>query len=99
MQTFAQIIEEAVFGAPIEAVVIGRDGRATGPCEFEPWQHVVLSWGEGRPHLDYEVDNSGAGHAIYVYTPAHVVFLTEYDGTYSLKTVPRHPVGGEPEVH
>ena len=92
-KTFADDIEEAAGGEPIEAIVIAN----------YPWRpHVipenqtntVLSWEEARPLLDYLYDR-GFGlsdcNAIYAWTPTRVLFVHEYDGATGVHWLPRSP--------
>lgn len=64
-----------------------RDGYTSGPLP-------ILSWQEARPHLDYQYD-SGYGavdcHAVYAWTPSRVLFISQYDGSTHVTSVPRHP--------
>lgn len=95
---FAQQIDEALDGEPVEGVVIGKFG----------WGHEdravavegkVISWGEARPLLDYIYDDGFGGadcHAIWLWTPTRVMFVSEYDGSTTLTWVPRNPIDGKP---
>lgn len=54
----------------------------------------ILTWEEAMPKLDKEFD-SGFGSvgcpAIYAYTPNWVIFVSQYDGSTSIKRIPRNP--------
>ena len=100
MGTFADDIEEAAQGEPIEAVVIGDLGWGSGygtDDRHRPGlarQGEVLEWAEARPLLDYEYAR-GFGlpdcHAIYAWTPRWVIWVAEYDGSTRLDAAPRNP--------
>lgn len=94
--SFKDDILEAVQDADIEAVVLTgwpalneKDDRAH-PELFGK----KLSWAEAAPVLDYDYD-SGFGwqdcHNLLVYTHLRVYFVNEYDGSTSLRSVPRNP--------
>ncbi len=96
--TFAEDIEEAAAGEPIDAVVIGTRGDHW--LDEEPQEpQAVLSWNEARPRLNYEYDDGYGGadcHAIYAWTPSRVLFVHEYDGSTTVTSVPRNPEAGKP---
>jgi WD40 repeat protein len=54
----------------------------------------VLTWEEALPELEKEF-NSGYGisgcPAIYAYTKTWVIFVSTYDGSTSIKRIPRNP--------
>lgn len=55
---------------------------------------VLLEATEASKLLAYDYDDGYGGrdcHALYAYTPTRVIFLTEYDGSTRLSSVPRHP--------
>ena len=86
----------------IEAVVIGNMGWSDYKLETIPeasqdksnW-NKVLSWRKAAPLLDYEFD-SGYGspgcQAITVWTKSKVIFISQYDGSTGVTSVPRNPV-------
>lgn len=107
--TFAEDIEEAAKGETIESVVIGAfsgyewsdeqhaDEKGVPPSQ----RHVVLSWKETRPLLDYTYDTGYGGadcHAIWAWTHTHIVFVSEYDGSTTVVSVPRNPQPGNPAM-
>lgn len=102
---FARQIELFAQGAErIEAVVIGNMGWTDYNTEYVPNfdsqpREKVLSWDEARKWLDYDW-HSGFGapkcNAVYVWTPTSVIFITQYDGSTNIHSVPRNPVDCEP---
>ena len=100
MSTLRDWIEEAAAGEPIEAVVIGELGWGDYSDEVKS-PSPVLTWEEAYPKLLYEFD-SGFGspgcHAIYVWTPTRVFFVSQYDGSTQLESVPRNPVPCNPDM-
>lgn len=77
----------------IEAVVIGEMGWENSQYSSQK-RGVVLTWEEARPMLDYEFD-SGYGapecNAITVYTKSRILFISQYDGSTQLNSLPRNP--------
>ena len=107
MSRFKNDIIEAAEGEAIEAVVIGEMGwggdygsEKITDYEKQP-RGVVLSWADAAPILDYEY-NTGYGspecNAVYVWTTERVLFVTQYDGSTCISSVPRHPVNVVPEM-
>lgn len=106
--TFAEEIESIAQGTII-ACVIGESawGGLYGLADFvgdpeggAPWPiGKVISWEEARPFLDHDYDRGyGAPDcpAIYAWTEAAVLFVSQYDGATSLNRVPRSPEDGLP---
>ena len=75
----------------IEGVVIGD--KDWGDDNAVP-KGSVLSWEEAEKYLDYEFD-AGYGcvdcHAIYVWTPTVILFVSRYDGATEMNAIPRNP--------
>lgn len=97
--TFAQDIQAEAGAEAIEGIVIGEMGWS-GDYNAEgkpPWKHVagkLISWAEARPLLDYEYD-PGYGapdcQAICAWTSTRVLFVSQYDGSTGLESMPRNP--------
>jgi hypothetical protein len=92
-------------GEDIEAVVIGNDLRKQKWMKRD-WDpaledfNKVLPWKEARKYLDYQFDDSfGAAGCdpITAWTKSKVIFVSEYDGSTRIRSVPRHPTDHEPE--
>ena len=85
--------EQPGFG---EETVIGEES-VISPI---PWDKrgIVLTWAEARPLLDYFDAGYGSPgcHHIYVWTTQRVLFISQYDGSTSLESVPRDPVACRP---
>jgi hypothetical protein len=109
---FADEIENAA-GGPIEAIVIGpfgwgvemTDDLAYGEESIQrsaPVKRgVVMSWDMARPSLDYDYDDgygSPSCDAIYAYTADRIVFVSTYDGSTCVRSIPRNPQPCEPEM-
>lgn len=106
MRTFADDIEEEAGDEPIEAIVIGNMGWSDYNTEINPRfadvpQGKVLSWEAARPLLDFPY-STGYGapecHAIYAWTATRVLFVSQYDGSTCLQSVPRNPIETTPEM-
>ena len=100
---FAEQIERALDGEPVEAVVIGNfagwdsEQERAAPVKV----NKVLSWTEARMMLDYAFDSGFGGadcHPVYVWTAKRVLFVHEYDGSTWIDSVPRAPGPCEPEM-
>lgn len=55
---------------------------------------IILMWEQARPLLDYDYDRGYGGpecHAVAVYTPTRVVFVSQYDGATGVESLPRNP--------
>ena len=106
MSNFRDDILAVAGDEPIEAVVIGGSGWG-GDYGMEPWEHTVpyrgrvLAWDVAAPLLDREY-STGFGApgcpAIYAWTIASVLFVTQYDGATGICKVPRNPEPCEPEM-
>lgn len=88
-------------GEIIEAIVVGKHDDAPWDSDPAADETVVLSREDGLKKLDQEYD-SGYGCAdcypMWAWTKTRVYFIVEYDGSTRLGWVPRHPVGGEPNL-
>ena len=92
MANFKVDILKALNGEVIEAIVVG---------ERDPWaeprpenKRKIQTWADVREQLDYEYDDGFGGpdcHAILVWTANRVIFVSEYDGSTCLRSVPRNP--------
>ena len=97
--TFAEDIEEVAGDEPIEAVVVGAHGDAWFEKQEKRSSYQVLTWKEARAQLDYEYDDGFGGadcHAIYAWTQTRVLFVSEYDGSTTIASVPRNPTESKP---
>lgn len=104
--SFADDIDVAAGTEPILSVVIGDMGwtdygddarHAPGLAR----KGEVLSWAEARPLLDYEYDDGfGAPdcHAVNAWTASRVIYVSQYDGSTMVTSVPRHPAPGPVEM-
>ncbi len=100
-KTFAEDIEEAAKGEPIDSVVIGTFGDSwlDDEDEVEGGPRPVLPWAAARSQLDYAYGTGYGGvecHAIYAWTQTRVLFVSEYDGSTKIASVPRNPTEGKP---
>ena len=93
------VIGEYGWGANWEQPGFGEE-FAINPI---PWdkRRIVLTWAEARPLLDYDFDagyGSPGCHHIYIWTTQRVLFISQYDGSTTLESVPRDPVACRPEM-
>jgi hypothetical protein len=104
MPTLKNWIEGEANGEPIVAIVIvemgwvGYNEPKEGPLP-EKLRGTVLSWEEAVPFLQYEfsADYGAPGcQAITVWTASKVIFISQYDGSTSIHSVPRNPVAHMP---
>lgn len=104
MSTFAEEIETAANGEPIEAIVLSpaRTDFWWGGNERDTPEELTakpISWSDARPLLDYEYDSGFGGqdcHSFYAWTAHRILFVSEYDGATSVCVIPRNPEPGEP---
>lgn len=62
---------------------------------------IVLDWAEAAPLLDYEYDDGFGGadcHPVWIWTPTRVLFVSTYDGSTNVTSVPRNPAAGQPHM-
>jgi len=85
-----------MFGGRIEVICVGvKRGSA--------WKGVVVTpkpWAEAEDGLRYEYDRSfGAPdcHPVIAWTPTHVIFIHEFDGSTAVCAVPRNPQPVRPD--
>lgn len=106
MANLVEWITEKAGADAIEAVVLGEMGwgdynSAAVPNYKEQPRYVVLSWEQAKPWLDYEFHNGyGAPgcNAICVWTTNQVLFVSQYDGSTDIQSVPRNPVAHKPSM-
>lgn len=98
MSNLIQWIEEAAAEEPILGVVIGQPPDIWYAPDLDP--QPVLTWDEAKPTLDYDF-YSGFGqascHPVLAWTESRVIFITEYDGSTSVNSVPRNPQSCVPQ--
>jgi hypothetical protein len=106
MTTFRNDILLETHGEPIIGIVIGDMGLGDGyKKEGKPkWSHVenkLISWEIAAPLLDYEYD-SGYGtpdcQAIVAWTQNWILFVTQYDGSTEVCSIPRNPIDCKPDM-
>lgn len=103
MKVLRADIEAAAGEEAIEAVVIGElpwrydDGGDCLDARFIPGdarRGEVLTWAEAAPLLGYKYDTDyGAQDCpeLFVWTASRVIYVHEYDGATSMRSVPRNP--------
>ncbi len=106
MCNFLEDIENVLKEEKVESVVIGSFGgwewsNSTNEKIPKKFRNKVLTWGEAKPLLDYEYDTGFGGadcHAIYVWTPTKIIFVSEYDGSTRVTSLPRNPIECNPSM-
>lgn len=92
---------EALFGEPVEAVVVGKHYRSRWDEETpRADEEVVLGREAGLAKLDQDYDNGYGGadcYPFWAWSASRVFFVAEYDGATSVVWVPRNPVPGKPD--
>lgn len=95
MANMKEDILEIADGEEILGVVISktRSGYAWSDDEADsPIAEKLTPWNEAAPYLDYGYDDGYGGqdcHSIYAWTPSRVLFVSEYDGSTCVKSIPR----------
>jgi hypothetical protein len=88
---------EKTSGEPIEAIVAGKPWQFHAKPTHD--ENIVLSRDTGLAKLDQEFDN-GLGGAVcyfmYAWTATRVYFISTFDGSSWLMSVPRHPIDCNP---
>ena len=106
MSNLKQWILEEANGEEVVGVVIGEMGWGDYNKEKVPNydsqpKNKLLSWAEAAPVLNYEF-SSGFGapecQAITAWTASKVMFITQYDGSTCINSVPRNPIDHVPDM-
>lgn len=106
MSNFKQDILEEAGDEKIEAIVIGKMGwgdygKDRVPNYDQMKKNEILSWEEAAPFLDYSY-STGYGapecNAIVAWTSTRVIYVSQYDGSTSIESVPRNPTAHEPRM-
>lgn len=102
-RTLAEEVE-FVAGEPVEAVVIGKDPWNAENAPSLKSASVIgklLPWSEARSLLSYRwYDGFGSAgcHAVVAWSKSRVVFVSEYDGSTTVTSVPRNPEACNPDM-
>lgn len=96
--------DEPILAVTIGPVSGYSQGRWNEPGDYDyyadrlaiPVDHrnVPLNPDEAKPYLDYAYDSGFGGddcNRVYAWTPTRVLFVHEYDGSTSIRSVPRNP--------
>lgn len=98
--TFKDHILEVADGEPIEAIVVGKKenwGDEGCRAELQP----VQTWDDAIKSLEYphNTDFGALGcHSITAWTATKVIFVSQYDGSTTVCSVPRHPIAHFPTM-
>lgn len=87
----------------IDSVVIRNDCNPHSKLLKVPprFTNQLLTVDEAKPLLDYEYDPSfgtAECHAVYVWGKDYVYFVSEYDGSTMINSVPREPTNVTPSM-
>lgn len=107
MTTFAEAVEALADAKIIAVIIgdYAKGGYSKDELSYEEEEGLVptidlekrgvpLSWEEAKPLLNYPYESAlgrARCHAVYVYTEACVIFVTEYDGVTELEKILRFP--------
>lgn len=94
----------------VEAIVVGDWGQSyeTTNWEDNDWldhpipneiRGVPCQWSDVHQLLNYEWDDGFGGmscHALWIWTPTRIIFISEYDGATNIESLPRNPQPGHP---
>lgn len=98
MANFKEDILHVVGEEDIIGIVLSED--YTNRSIPEDLESKVVSWEEVESLLDYEY-STGRGsqdcHSIYAWTETRVIFISEYDGSTNVTSLPRNPVDISPK--
>lgn len=93
-KNFALALEEAAAPETIEGIVVGEtDNEEMSSRVPEGLRGVLLTWDVARPMLDYFSEEFGYHdyHAVFAWTPSHVLVVAVHGGFSWVEAVPRHP--------
>lgn len=95
------LIPKVADGEPIESIVLGPiGGYKYSGTNTSPELGVLMTWEEAKPHLEYWYGNGFGGaecHSLYAWTATKIIYVCEYDGSTSVRSMPRHPITCQPE--
>lgn len=100
MNAWEELNAFLVTGETIEAIVFGQYGwngygEPQPPAVPAEKQGVILTPAEAEPLMKSWKFYGGYGspncYAVYVWTSARVIWVTQYDGSTSLSSAPRNP--------
>ncbi len=104
--TLKEWITEAAAGEPVVGVVLGEMGWGDYGNEDVPDyakcpKNKLMSWEEALPFLSYDFA-TGFGapgcQAVHAWTEKRVIFVSQYDGSTCIESVPRNPQDCEPSM-
>ena len=106
MPNFLQDIERVLEQEKVERAVIGNFGgydwgEGYGEKVPKELRNRLLTWEETKPLLDYEYDDGFGGaecNSIYAWTATRVIFVSEYDGSTTVTSLPRNPCECSPTM-
>lgn len=93
--------EEEIIGVVIGEMGWGSYGSEKIPRYKEIPQGVLLCWNEAEALLDYRYSTEyGAPecNAVYAWTETRVIFVSQYDGSTRIHSIPRNPIDIQPEM-
>jgi hypothetical protein len=103
---YAELLEYLEDGETVENIVFGEFGWGSNFNEPQPYpvpetmQGTLMSLEDAKPLMDGWQFDGGYGAAecypVYVWTNKRVIFVSEYDGSTHLNSLPRHPEACHP---
>ncbi len=99
--SYKEIADELRKGETVKAIVFGPWGWGSPPVPLDK-RGVVLTLEEAKPFLEGWSFSGGYGsptcYATYIWTNRRVLWVTQYDGSTTLSSVPRHPMEAVPNM-
>jgi hypothetical protein len=104
---YAELIEFLEDGETVESIVFGEFGWGDNYAEPHPYpvpetlQCTMLTLEDAKPLMEGWQFDGGFGapecYPVYVWTNKRVIFVSEYDGSTHLNSVPRNPEACDPQ--
>lgn len=106
MNAYKDLIDYLEEGEVVDGIVFGEYGWGghREDTKFVPKdkQGVLLTLAQAEPMMDGWTYDGGYGapecYATYVWTNKSVIWVTQYDGSTTLNSAPRHPVSCIPDM-
>ena len=87
----------------VEAVIFSKGGWGFHKFPDDLGAGQPMTWKQAAPFLEKMSIKGGYGAPVCcpmrIYTPSHIIFVSEYDGSTRLNDIPRHPVKGETDFY
>lgn len=100
-ERFVLMVMDAIDGELVEAMCIGRETWDVFDTDAQARAKLI----EGLPLIkEFDVrkitpEPNHCAVQCYIWTPTRVLFVHEYDSSFSINSVPRHPIPCNPQFN